>query len=311
MVGYGFDRGTLVEAGIEQAFALAAVTSGDNSNIVTARVARENFGIERVVARIYDPRRAAIFQKLGIPTVATVSWTTDQVLRRLLPSEHHSEWLDPTGAVALIELAVPPGLAGMKLAALNSPGKWWLTSVTRLGTARVTTDTLVLQEGDIAHFVVEVAAIPELRDRVAAGKRRTNEPTIEARMRVVIAGGGNVGSFIARELHGLGPRRWRCSSSRPGSWPAAGPRRATTASTGWWPTPASSARWRPPSWPPATWSSPPPATTRTTWWCRCWPARSSPCPASWPGSTTPRTSGCSTRTGASTSPCRPRTCSPR
>jgi len=170
IVGYGFDRGTLVEAGVEQAFALAAVTSGDNSNIVTARVARENFGLERVVARIYDPRRAAIFQKLGIPTVATVSWTTDQVLRRLLPSEHHSEWLDPTGAVALIELAVPPGLAGVKLAALNSPGKWWLTSVTRLGTARVTTDSLILQEGDLAHFVVEASAIPELRDRVAAGR---------------------------------------------------------------------------------------------------------------------------------------------
>ena len=64
-----------------------------------------------------------------------------------------------------IELAVPPGLAGVKLAALNSPGKWWLTSVTRLGTARVTTDTLILQEGDVAHFVVEVAAIPELRER--------------------------------------------------------------------------------------------------------------------------------------------------
>ena len=170
IVGYGFDRGTLVEAGVEQAFALAAVTSGDNSNIVTARVARENFGLERVVARIYDPRRAAIFQKLGIPTVATVSWTTDQVLRRLLPAEHHSEWLDPTGAVALIELAVPPGLAGVKLAALNSPGKWWLTSVTRLGTARVTTDSLILQEGDLAHFVVEASAISELRERVAAGR---------------------------------------------------------------------------------------------------------------------------------------------
>jgi trk system potassium uptake protein TrkA len=170
VVGYGFDRSTLAAAGIDGASALAAVTSGDNSNIVTARVARENFGIERVVARIYDPRRASIFQKLGIPTVATVSWTTDQVMRRLMPAEHHSEWLDPTGAVALVELAVPAGLAGVKLAALNSPGKWWLTSVTRLGTARVTTDTLVLQEGDVAHFVVEAAAIPELRERVAAGR---------------------------------------------------------------------------------------------------------------------------------------------
>jgi trk system potassium uptake protein TrkA len=170
VVGYGFDRATLGAAGIEEASALAAVTSGDNSNILTARVARENFGIDKVVARIYDPRRAAIFQRLGIPTVATVSWTTDQVMRRLLPSEHHSEWQDATGTVALVELAVPAQLAGTKLAALNEPGKWWLTTVTRLGTARVTTDTLVLQEGDIAHFVVEVASIPELRARTLAGR---------------------------------------------------------------------------------------------------------------------------------------------
>ena len=85
VVGFGFDRDHLVEAGIERAGAVAAVTSGDNSNILTARIARENFGIERVVARIYDPRRALIYQRLGIPTVATVSWTTDQVMRRLLP----------------------------------------------------------------------------------------------------------------------------------------------------------------------------------------------------------------------------------
>ena len=85
VVGFGFDRDHLIEAGIERAGAVAAVTSGDNSNILTARIARENFAIERVVARIYDPRRALIYQRLGIPTVATVSWTTDQVMRRLLP----------------------------------------------------------------------------------------------------------------------------------------------------------------------------------------------------------------------------------
>jgi trk system potassium uptake protein TrkA len=170
VLGYGFDRDTLMAAGIDKASALAAVTSGDNSNIVTARVARESFGIEQVVARIYDPRRAEIFQRLGIPTVATVSWTTDQVMRRLLPAAHHNEWLDPTGTVALVELAVPPALAGAKLASLNNPGKWWLTTISRLGVARVTTDTLVLQQGDLAHFVVEVAAIPELERRMAAGK---------------------------------------------------------------------------------------------------------------------------------------------
>ena len=85
MVGFGFDRDDLLEAGIEEASAVAAVTSGDNTNILTARIARETFEIPHVVARIYDPRRAVIYQRLGIPTVATVSWTVDQVVRRLLP----------------------------------------------------------------------------------------------------------------------------------------------------------------------------------------------------------------------------------
>src|SRR5947207_9953537 len=103
VLGFGFDRDHLEQAGIGEAQALAAVTSGDNSNILTARIARETYGIEHVVARIYDPRRAVIYQRLGIPTVATVAWTTDQVLRRLLPSETSNDWVDPTGRVGLIE----------------------------------------------------------------------------------------------------------------------------------------------------------------------------------------------------------------
>lgn len=85
VTGVGFDQDTLREAGIEEAGAFAAVSSGDNSNIIAARVAREMFGIENVAARIYDPRRAEVYQRLGIPTVATVRWTADQMLRRLLP----------------------------------------------------------------------------------------------------------------------------------------------------------------------------------------------------------------------------------
>src|SRR5205823_10788885 len=103
VLGFGFERDHLEQAGIKEADALAAVTSGDNSNILTARIARETFEIANVVARIYDPRRAAIYQRLGIPTVATVAWTTDQVRRRLLPDRVVSEWTDPGGAVSLIE----------------------------------------------------------------------------------------------------------------------------------------------------------------------------------------------------------------
>ena len=164
--GHGFDRPTLLAAGIEKADALAAVTNGDNSNIVTARVAREHFGVQRVVARIYDPRRARIYQRLGVPTVASVAWSTDQVLRRLLPGQAASEWLDATGAVALVELAIPPTMAGTKVASLNEPGTWSLTIVTRRGIARLATDDLLLQDGDIADFVVASDSVEQLKDRM-------------------------------------------------------------------------------------------------------------------------------------------------
>ena len=104
VTGVGFDRDTLLEAGIQDADAFAAVSNGDNSNILAARVARETYGVQNVVARIYDPGRAEIYQRLGIPTVATVLWATDQILRRLVPEGSRSEWRDATGMVQLCEV---------------------------------------------------------------------------------------------------------------------------------------------------------------------------------------------------------------
>jgi trk system potassium uptake protein TrkA len=170
IIGFGFDRDALAEAGISRAGALAAVTSGDNSNILAARIAHENFGIERVVARIKDPRRAEIYQRLGISTVAMISWTTDQVMRRLLPSEEQPhEWLDPSGKVCLIDFPIPSGWAGRKLAPLSEPGLFWLVAVTRLGTAQVTTTSVIGQDGDILHFAADVGALDALRERLQHG----------------------------------------------------------------------------------------------------------------------------------------------
>ncbi len=171
VVGFGFDRDHLVEAGIERAGAVAAVTSGDNSNILTARIARENFAIDRVVARIYDPRRALIYQRLGIPTVATVSWTTDQVMRRLLPPEEQPhEWVDPSGKVCLLDYPIPANWAGKKLAPLSEPGVFWLVAITRLGAAQVSTPSAIGQDGDILHFAADVSALDTLRDRLEHGE---------------------------------------------------------------------------------------------------------------------------------------------
>ena len=169
VVGFGFDRNHLAEAGIDEAGAFASVTNGDNSNILCARIARETYGIEQVVARIYDPRRALIYQRLGIPTVATVAWTTDQVLRRLLPGETRSDWVDSSGKVGLVERPIPPKAIGQKLAKLNRPGRFWLTAVGRFGTAQVVTNDLVGQEGDVLVFVSEIDALDELQSFIESG----------------------------------------------------------------------------------------------------------------------------------------------
>ena len=162
VVGFGFDRDNLEEAGIDRAGALAAVTNGDNSNILVARIARESFGIERVVARIYDPRRAVIYQRLGIPTVATVAWTTDQVLRRLFPERSAGEWTDGTGTVDLIERALPGSWAGRKLTELDESDRFRLVALTRAGHARLASVELVGQEGDLLHVAVRRECRDEL-----------------------------------------------------------------------------------------------------------------------------------------------------
>ncbi len=134
---------------------------------MSARVARETFEVERVVARIYDPRRAAIYQRLGIPTVATVSWTTDQVVRRLLPGEHPADWTDSSGKVSLVERDLPAVWAGQKLSKLNEPGCFMVTAVTRLGSARVVEPDLVGQEGDVLYFMIDASATDALQARLS------------------------------------------------------------------------------------------------------------------------------------------------
>jgi trk system potassium uptake protein TrkA len=164
LTGIGFDRGVLIAAGIERAEAVAAVTSGDNSNILVARVARENFGIERVVARIYDPQRAAVYQRLGISTVATVSWTTERVLRRVLPAETAVEWVDASAKVSLVERPIVGPLAGRKYSDIESVANVRIVAVSRLGSAMLLTPGLVAQEGDLVYFAIASKDVDGLHD---------------------------------------------------------------------------------------------------------------------------------------------------
>ncbi len=154
VTGYGFDQAVLSKAGIDKADAFAAVSSGDNSNIIAARVARETFGIQQVVARIYDPGRAEVYQRLGITTVATVKWTADQILRRMLPAGAEPDYRDPSGTIRLDQMPVPEAWVGHRTVQFQQDSGSRIAWIDRLGEGMLPTRESVIQEGDVLHLVM-------------------------------------------------------------------------------------------------------------------------------------------------------------
>jgi len=164
VTGIGFDQQTLLRAGIEEAGAFAAVSSGDNSNIISARVARETFNVDHVVARIYDPKRAAVYERLGIPTIATVPWTTEEMLRAIIGSDHSELWRDSTGRVVLAQLDVHEGWVGHRLSELEAAAGARVVFVSRFGEAILPDPTTVAQSGDL----ISVAMTNDIAEAVRA-----------------------------------------------------------------------------------------------------------------------------------------------
>ena len=161
VVGMGFDRDVLVEAGIEKAEAFAAVSSGDNSNIIAARVARETFGVEKVVARIYDAKRAAVYERLGIPTVATVPWATDRFLHNLLRDDPTTKWRDPSGSVAVVLLDCHDGWIGKKLSVLEDATRSRAAFVIQFGSGLLPDKRTVIQAGDEIYVAAVSGTVAE------------------------------------------------------------------------------------------------------------------------------------------------------
>lgn len=168
VVGLGFDREVLRKAGIEGAGAFAAVSSGDNSNIISARVAREQFGVTNVVARIYDPGRAEVYERLGVPTVATVTWAADRVLRRILPAAAEPLWRDPSGTVRVDEVPAPLHWIGSPVRQLQEATGARVAFITRLGSGIIPNPSTIVQEGDMLNLFL----LEEESDNVAERLRR-------------------------------------------------------------------------------------------------------------------------------------------
>jgi trk system potassium uptake protein TrkA len=168
LVGIGFDPDILIAAGIERAGALAAVTNGDNSNIMIARVARERFGIQSVVARIYDPKRSEIYERLGIATVATVKWTAERIMRRIMTDRPSVEWTDPSAELVLVERNASDAWVGERAGELDrGPAK--VVGFRRFGKALLASDDVIVQQGDVLYMAVLSNEVADLDAYLAKG----------------------------------------------------------------------------------------------------------------------------------------------
>ena len=154
VTGVGFDRDVLHSAGIERADAFAAVSSGDNSNIISARLARETYGVVRVVARIYDARRAQVYERLGIPTVATIRWAADRMVRHLVPEGTVEVFRDPTSVVSIVEAPLHRDWVGRTLKSLEERTGARVAYLMRFGMGTLGTPSTVLQDGDQVFMLV-------------------------------------------------------------------------------------------------------------------------------------------------------------
>jgi trk system potassium uptake protein TrkA len=175
VTGVGFDREILRQAGISDAYGFAAVSSGDNSNVLAARVVRETFGVDNVVARIYDPDRAELYQRLGIATVATVPWAADQVLRRVLPAGAAGEWQDPSGHLTLVRFDLHPDWVGSDLADIEAAAGGRVAFISRFGDAVLPTADTVYQAGDLIYLMAPTDSM------LAAERVLARPPTPEER----------------------------------------------------------------------------------------------------------------------------------
>lgn len=169
LVGIGFDRSILESAHIENADGLAAVVSGDNANIVIARVAKEIFHVPHVTARIFDSTKANLFQRLGISTVASVTWATDQFIKRIAPENDTSDWVDPTGNVVIVERLIPSHWAGKTFEPLFQPNKFSLIAVSHIGHTQVASAATKAHEDDRVFIACNKECLEELDELLHKG----------------------------------------------------------------------------------------------------------------------------------------------
>ena len=168
VVGVGFDREVLLAAGVQRADGLASVMNSDEANIVAARVARELFHVPRVVARVVDPQKAEIYQRLGVQTISTTVWGINRIAN-LLSYTELDVVCDLSSTVELVQIELPAVLAGRTVHHLTIPGEVQVVAIKRSGQTFLPTGSASLQHGDLLYLAVQAASADRLKALLRGG----------------------------------------------------------------------------------------------------------------------------------------------
>jgi trk system potassium uptake protein TrkA len=163
IVGFGFDREVLEAAGIQRADGLAAVTASDEANVIAARIARDIYRVPRVVARLFDPRQAEIYKRMGLQTISPVAWGIHRIADLLLYTELEPVFSIGSGDVSLLETQAPPLLTGKSVNDLTIIGEIHVIAITRGGKTILPTRGTLFAPGDIIHLAVLASSINRLK----------------------------------------------------------------------------------------------------------------------------------------------------
>jgi len=169
VLGVGFDQGVLLKAGIKEADAFAATSSSDNANVVAARIARNLFRVPRVVARLYDPRRAEIYRRLGIVTISSTSWGAERIYELITHRDLDVLMAFGHGEVTMVTVEIPPHVVGRLVNQVNIPGEVGVVAITREGTALLPTSGTEFKSGDLLHFAVHARAMSQFERLMGLG----------------------------------------------------------------------------------------------------------------------------------------------
>lgn len=152
--GLAFDHDVLVRAGIREAHGLAALTNDEAANLIVCRIAKQFFHVPQVVARLYEPERAALYKSMDVATVSSVTWRVLRIEQLLCQPTLSIVGTLGNGEVQIVEVQATEGLIGRTVREFVHPGQTTDVAVLHGGIASLPTMDTPLEEGDRLRLAV-------------------------------------------------------------------------------------------------------------------------------------------------------------